>query len=183
MNLVEEETTKSVVAHEQGILRLHQGAKRGAWLAFGSGTVVHTPDSIAGEVVSDCLQRRILIQNPYGFGKRAGYRKAISSLRAEETRRRHHSLCSERLNESTFQDQKLPAIEDSEELLAIILSLDFEKAIYLLGRYYFNMTCSQIGELYELFDGPSVLDATQRKRLSIAREKLRELLDPDEFNS
>jgi DNA-directed RNA polymerase specialized sigma24 family protein len=183
MNLVEEETTKNVFTHEQVILQLYQGAKRGAWLAFGSGTVVHSPDSIAGEVVSDYLQRRISIQNPYGFGKRAGYRKAISSLRAEATRRRHHSMCLEKLCELDFQDQKLTAIEEREKLLAFILSLDFAKAVYLLGRYYFNMTYNQIGKLYELFDGPSVLDATQRKRLSIAKEKLRELLDPDEINS
>ncbi|MFO0941543.1 MAG: hypothetical protein U0930_12340 [Pirellulales bacterium] len=176
MKVNADDTDNSIVTSESDLLRMYQGAEKGARKAFGAGTVVHTPESIAADVLTGYLLHGIPIHNPFGFGKKAGYRKAMSALRAESTHRKHLAAFSEMNCEQRLSSQSLATVEDKERLLANILSLTFQDAIYLLGRYYLNMTSGQIGALYAYRDNRKVEEDTQRKRLSKARAALSKLL-------
>lgn len=126
---------------EEKVLELYQGAKHGAFHVFGMGVDIHTPETVASDVVADVLRRNEQIERPFSFGYIAGRNKAIAVLRMHvRIRAKRERLDVNQLADSSSigDDQDIDKLNDE------ILNLPPTTRRYILLKFYGGYSVKQI---------------------------------------
>lgn len=145
---------------------LYRGAYQGAQNAFGNGTSIHDPHTVATEVFENSIAIRDTIKNPFAFGRTLGFRRATSYLRRAKVEERYLKSMVADFRESDECSVYLSIEERDlrETILFQILGLSCVDSLYVFLRNYCEFSFSDIKAVIDAFTGESVSVNTHRTR-------------------
>jgi len=160
-------------AGEQGEMKsdpLYRGAHQGSQSAFGAGTGLHDPCTVATEVYEDTLAIRSTIKNLFAYGRTLGFRRATSYLRRAMVEKRYRQREIERLSDSVICGELNNAEEreQREKFLFHILTLSEVDAYYVFLRNYCDLGFRAIKTVVETLTGEAVSINTHQYRYELA---------------
>ena len=151
------------------------GAFYGAKNAFGDGTGIHDPISVATEVFEDTVAKRATIKNPLAYGRTLGFRRATSYLRRAKVEERHRERKIRQLRDSV-ECAELHSVEEweqREEFLFHILGLSSVDAHYVFLRIYCELPFRTIKTIIDSFTGNPVTVNTHQTRYAQALDRFK----------